>query len=94
MKSLITVSATLDGVNKPMVMLDRKEKLPLEVYLQGADDTNNNGNDGNGNDNKPSKKSNGVTIGATLPRSKLKKIRKYAIESKIFPKQFMKKIMN
>ena len=73
MKSLITVSATLDGVNKPMVMLDRKEKLPLEVYLQGADDTNNNGNDGNGNDNKPSKKSNGVTIGATLPRSKLKK---------------------
>lgn len=73
MKSLITVSATLDGVNKPMVMLDRKEKLPLEVYLQGADDTNNNGNDGNGNDNKPSKKSNGVSIGATLPRSKLKK---------------------
>ena len=68
MKSLLSLSATFEGVNNPMVMLDGKEKRPLEAYLEGVDD---NGNRGNGNDNKPSKHSKVVAIKATSPKSKL-----------------------
>lgn len=70
MKSLISLSATLEGVNNPIVMLDGNEKLPLKVYLEGVGD-NANRNDDNGSDNKRSKLSEVVSIEATLPSSKL-----------------------
>ena len=67
LKSLVTLSATL-GDTKALVMLDDKEKRPLEIKSVSDGDDSSPGNSNNGNNKDLTK---AVVIKPSLPSSKI-----------------------